>query len=96
MQKKYVPCPVDISDVELGEDIKKIAELLAKNTHEVWASSRIAEGWTYGPERNDALKQTPCLVPYESLTETEKDYDRNTALNTLKLIVKMGYTIEKK
>ena len=72
-----------------------ISGLLAGNTHDVWAKGRVEQGWTYGKERNDTLKQTPCLVPYEELPDSEKAYDRNTAIETLKLIVKLGYRISK-
>ena len=68
---------------------------MSKNVHEVWAESRISQGWTYGPERNDALKHHPCLVPYEDLPEVEKAYDRDTAVGTLKLICKLGFKITK-
>lgn len=37
----------------------------------------------------------PCLIPYEELPEVEKAYDRDTALGTLKLILKLGFKIEK-
>ena len=68
---------------------------MAKNVHEVWAQNRINEGWKYGDKRNDELKQHPCLVPYEELPEVEKNYDRDTALETLKLILKIGFKITK-
>ena len=84
---EYKPMPIDTSDVTLSEEILELTELLAKNTHDVWAVGRYAQGWTYGPERNDEEKTNPCLVEY---------YDRNTALETLKCIIKLGYTIEKK
>ena len=74
---------------------KELLEELAKNVHDQWAKGRIGEGWTYGPERNDALKQTPCLVPYEQLPEIEKEYDRNTALQTIKFLLEKGYKITK-
>ena len=74
---------------------KELLEELAKNVHDQWAKGRISEGWTYGPERNDALKQTPCLVPYEQLPEIEKEYDRNTALQTIKFLLEKGYKITK-
>jgi ryanodine receptor 2 len=77
-------------------DIMALSEVLARNTHEVWASNRIADGWTYGGIHDDAKKQHPCLVPYEELPETEKAYDRATSLETLKVIVKLGYAIEVK
>jgi hypothetical protein len=74
----------------------EIAELLAKNTHEVWAAARIAEGWKYGVERNDERKEHPCLIPYKELPENEKEYDRNTALETLRLIEELGFEIKKR
>lgn len=91
----YIPSPIDVSDVVLPEELDEIVELIAKNVHEVWAKERMSEGWTYGPVRNDALKQHPCLVPYDELPEIEKEYDRNTALGTLRCIKKLGFNIRK-
>ena len=91
----YKPSPKDVSDITLPKDLLGLSELIAKNVHDVWAQNRINEGWTYGSQRDDELKQTPCLVPYEDLPEEEKDYDRNTALSTLKLIYKLGFEIKK-
>lgn len=91
----YTPNPIDTSDIKLSADIEELMEKIAKNTHEVWAKGRMDEGWTYGESRNDELKQTPCMVPYEELTEEEKAYDKNTAGETLKLIIKLGYKITK-
>jgi ryanodine receptor 2 len=92
-KETYVPQPMDTSDVQLPQELNELVEKMAKNVHEVWAQSRISQGWTYGPERSDALKHHPCLVPYEDLPEVEKAYDRDTALGTLKLICKLGFTI---
>ena len=91
----YMPQPMDTSDVQLPQELNELVEKMARNVHEVWAQSRISQGWTYGPERNDALKHHPCLVPYEDLPEVEKAYDRDTALGTLKLICRLGFTITK-
>lgn len=93
MKKNYVPQPMDTEDIQLPEELDALVEQMAKNVHEVWAKSRMEEGWTYGEERNDALKHHPCLVPYEELPEVEKAYDRDTALGTLKLICKLGFKI---
>ena len=90
---KYIPQPVDISDIKLTDDIIEITEQIAQNVHEVWAKSRIDQGWKYGEQRDDDMKTHPCLVPYEKLPETEKDYDRDTCINTLKMILKFGYSI---
>lgn len=92
----YTPQPVDTKDVVLPEDLMSLAEEMAKNVHEIWAETRIAQGWTYGPERNDAEKKHPCLVPYDELPEEEKVYDRNTSIETLKFIVGNGYEIKKR
>ena len=93
MKNEYIPKPAEISDIELPSELLELSEVIAKNVHEVWSQNRINEGWSYGETRNDELKQTPCLVPYEELSEIEKDYDRNTAMNTLKLIMKLGFEI---
>lgn len=93
--KEYLPSPIDTSDIELNDDLKMLVEELARNVHETWAIGRLNEGWTYGPERNDTLKQHPCLINYDELPESEKEYDRNTATATLKMILKLGWKIEK-
>ena len=95
MKKNYVPQPMDTSDISLPEDLNVLIEQMAKNVHEVWAKNRLEQGWTYGEERNDVLKTHPCLIPYEELPQIEKDYDRDTALGTLKLINKLGFKITK-
>lgn len=91
----YNPKPIDTKDIVLSKDLLEITEKIAENVHDVWAKSRIEQGWTLGEKRDDTLKTTPCLVPYSELPEIEKDYDRNTALETVKLIMALGYKIEK-
>ena len=94
-QTPYCPNPVNTDDIVLPPELQQLTESIAENVHEVWAAGRIRDGWTYGEERDDRKKTTPCLVPYSELPEQEKDYDRNTAINTLKLVIKMGYRIQK-
>ena len=89
----YIPKPKDTSAVKLADGLKELLEQLAENTHDVWARQRIAEGWRYGPSRNDLQKEHPNLVPYDQLPESEKDYDRKTALETIKMMQALGYTI---
>lgn len=96
MMNKYTPCPADTSAQEIPPELKPLVEEMAKNVHEVWARNRMLEGWTYGSVRDDALKQHPCLVPYEELPESERNYDRATSQETLKLILKLGFTISRK
>ncbi len=92
----YKPNPIDTSGVSLPKELIELTESVAENVHENWSAGRIAEGWVYGDKRDDLRKTTPCLVPYSELSETEKEYDRKTAIETLKLIVALGYNIEKK
>ena len=86
---------MDTSSVQLPEELNVLIEQMAKNVHEVWAQTRIDQGWIWGEERNDELKHHPCLVAYEELPEEERLYDRNTSIETLKLITKLGFKITK-
>ena len=92
---QYIPKPYDTVNVELPAYLSELTELLAKNAHDVWARQRIAEGWRYGPTRNDERKEHPCLVTYEELPDNEKEYDRNTAMETLKVISLLGFKVER-
>ncbi|WP_121663758.1 RyR domain-containing protein [Metabacillus litoralis] len=90
----YNPKPIETSHIQLPKEMEELREKLAENIHEVWASQRIQEGWTYGEYRDDQKKTHPNLVPYENLSEEDKDYDRNTMMETLKVIMSLGYTIK--
>jgi len=91
----YKPDPIDTSHIRLSVDTITLSEILAKNTHDVWAAGRIKEGWIYGDVRDDIKKTHPCLVPYEDLPESEKEYDRATSQETLKVILSLGHVIGK-
>lgn len=94
--KTYIPKPIDLSDVELAEELNELREAIAENAHDVWAAERQAQGWTYGPQRDDQKKETPCMVAYSQLPDSEKKFDREMAMNTLKLLSKLGYDIVKR
>ncbi|MBR4739398.1 MAG: Ryanodine receptor Ryr [Bacteroidales bacterium] len=91
----YKPQPAETSHVTLPDELMELAEMMAENVHEVWARARMEQGWTYGPERDDARKRHPCLVPYGQLPEEEKVYDRNTSIETLRFIISKGFSIKK-
>ena len=95
MKSDYIPAPIDVSDIQLPSELCELAEIIAKNVHEVWAAGRMAEGRKNSPQRKDAHRPPPAMVPYDELSETEKDYDRRTAMGTLKLIQKIGFGIKK-
>jgi ryanodine receptor 2 len=94
--KTYDPRPLDLSAIELPANLAPLAEAIAENVHDIWARGRMDAGWTYGPQRDDTRKTNPCLVPYSELPDSEKAYDRDTALGTLKFILANGWTIRQK
>ncbi len=92
----YKPKPIDTTDIVLTDDLLALIEQIAANVHDVWAKGRMDEGWVYGEVKDAEKKVSPCLISYDELPESEKEYDRNTAIETLKLITKLGYEISKK
>lgn len=90
---EYTPAPLDTSHVAIGSELAQLTELLSRNAHDVWARQRLADGWRWGPERNDARKEHPGLVPYDRLSESEKELDRQTAMETLRAILALGFRI---
>ena len=92
----YDPRPLNTSTVKLNSSLNALVEALAENVHDTWARGRMDQGWTYGPARDDAAKKHPCLVPYADLPESERDYDRNTAMATVQFILSRGFEIKKR
>jgi len=95
VMNEYKPQPLDTSYVSLPQELVDLSEMIARNVHEVWSKGRIDDGWTYGAERNDEAKNHPCLLPYDKLPESEKEYDRRTSQETLKMIIALGFRIVK-
>lgn len=93
--RTYVPQPVDIESFGLPDGYEGLREAIAANAHDRWAIERQSEGWTFGLKRDDAKLETPDMVPYEQLPESEKQYDRIMAEDTLRLLAALGYKIEK-
>ena len=90
----YIPQPLDTKHIKLPASLEPLIERLAENTHESWSAQRIKDGWTHGLQRDDAGKKHPCLVPYNQLPESEKEYDRHTAVAVIKAVMALGYRIE--
>jgi len=94
--KDYEPHPINVDSIPLNGDLEQLQDAIAENAHNVWAQARIKEGWTYGKEFDDAKKQDPTLMPFTALPDSEKEYDRLTAFNTIKLVKKLGFDIVKR
>ena len=93
---EYEPHPINVDSIPLDGDLEELQEAIAENAHDVWAEARKKEGWTYGKERNDTNKQHPDMIPYTALPDSEKEYDRIMAFNTIKLVKKLGFDIVKR
>lgn len=92
----YEPHPINVDAIPLNGDLEQLQDAIAENAHNVWAKARIKEGWSYGKEFDDEKKEDPTLMPYTALPDSEKEYDRLTAFNTIKLVKKLGFDIVKR
>lgn len=92
----YIPEPIDLSDITLDPSLEQDIELISKNIHETWAKQRLLKGWGYGETRDDQEKKHPCMVSYEELPEIEKEMDRATVTQTVKMLIHLGYQIKKR
>jgi hypothetical protein len=82
------------SEASYNEVIDSVLlEQLAEKVHAAWMARRISEGWKLGERRDDAAKTHPCLEPYDQLPDSEKEYDRATAAETIRMIQELGYDL---
>ena len=75
--------------------VEELIEQLAEKVHEAWQRERESQGWTFGPARNDDLKQHPSMMPYAELSESEKELDRASVRATVEAIRDLGYEVMK-
>lgn len=94
--EEYEPHPINVDSIPLDGDLEELQEAIAENAHNVWAEERIKQGWSYDREWDDDRKHDPSLVPFNALPDSEKQYDRITAFNTIKLVKKLGFNITKR
>ena len=93
--KTYHPKLIDLKHVELPDGFEELCEAIAENAHDRWALERQSEVWTYGIKRDDKKLENPDMVPYSQLLESEKQYDRLMAEDTLILIMALGYKLQR-
>lgn len=92
-EQTYRPDVLRYEKIVLPEDLTELCEKMAEYAHDMWATERQSEGWTYGKKRDDGKLQTPDMVPYAQLPDSERMYDRNLSMGTLKLLYALGYKI---
>src|ERR1051325_10325304 len=74
-------------------NLESLIETLAAKVHQSWMEERRTAGWTYGEQRDDRLKHTPCLVTYDALPESEKDVDRRVVRTVVQALTDPGYPL---
>lgn len=67
-------------------------EHLSEMEHERFVAERRAAGWTDGP-RDPAAKRTPYLVPWSSLEEQVREFDREAVRAIPSLMAEAGFEI---
>ena len=65
-------------------------EVLAQYEHRRWMSERAADGWRFGPQRDNALRTNPDMLAWAELTDTAQDKDRQAVLNIPDLLSTVG------
>src|SRR5918999_1525030 len=73
---------------DLPEDLHELIESLAENTYNINARQRLADA------KSTAARSATAFPPYEELPDAEKQDHRNTAIETLKLILNRGFKLE--
>lgn len=91
----WQPQPIDTSGIALPVSVSKERETLSRQAHDIWAAKRLADGWRYGEARDDKAKTHPNLVAYEELNDDDKSYDRELIDGTIRLLIKLGFRIER-
>ena len=66
-----------------------ISERLAENSHDVWAIGKLKQLESTGGTH-------PDLIPYDLMTDQQKEYDRKASTDTLKFLTLCGYSFVKK
>ena len=94
---EYCPQPLDVSSVNINPELMELIELIAENAHDVWAVDKMKAGFTYAPLDQDGKEQSGkhnhYLIPYEMLAEADKEPDRKMAMQTIKLVKRLGYRL---
>lgn len=90
----YTPQVAGLNELERAASLMGTAvEAIARINHDKWAAERIAQGWRYGPQRDDANKLHPDLIPYEHLSDAEKRLDIEGAKAIVAELIRLGFLV---
>ena len=86
----YNPQPLN---VDLSTVPEQLVEKVARNVHDQWACERVRQGWVWGVSRDDDKKEHPGIVPYDMLTDDEREVDRVTVRTVISSLLALGVKI---
>ncbi|MDD1762949.1 MAG: hypothetical protein LUQ59_12025, partial [Methanothrix sp.] len=71
-------------------------EILSELEHGRWNIERLRSGWRPGTKRDDTAKIHDCLVAWDKLPESIKDYDRDAVKAFPEILANAGFEIVRK
>ena len=89
----YEFAPTDDWDADLFRFTPEQVERLSRMEHERYVAERLRAGYRYGPVRDPAAKRSPHLVPWEQLSESVRDLDRDAVRLIPSILAAAGYAI---
>lgn len=94
---EYNPQPLDVSSVNINPELMELIDLIAENAHDIWAMDKFKDGFRYAPADKDGKEKDGSfnhyLLPYEMLSKEDKEPDRKMALQTIRLVKRLGYRL---
>jgi hypothetical protein len=71
-------------------------EMLARIEHRRWNAERRVAGWRFAATRRDEAREHPSLVSWESLSESERDKDREAVRAIPAILARAGFAIRRR
>jgi voltage-gated potassium channel Kch len=88
----------DLVEQSAGESFRfaeSELERLAEIEHRRWCAERLLAGWERGAARDDARRLHPSLVPWDELSETEREKDRQVVKAIPEIARAAGYHVRR-
>lgn len=95
MDYRFTDTSANFEVLEKIFDAKDVEEM-AIQEHNRWVGERIAAGWYYDTEKNDRYKTRNNMLDWDSISDDNKNYDRNFIKNLLPNIKMLGYVVLRK
>ncbi|RWS22415.1 ryanodine receptor-like protein, partial [Leptotrombidium deliense] len=90
----YIPNPVNISGINLNNDLLNIIQKFSEHYHDAWAQRKFENGWTFGEPFSYQKKIHPRIKPYHLLTEYERNRYKEPIADIIKSLLALGWKLE--